>query len=160
MHMRVSFLSSENAFFNNWWITSLVWSLLLFHKNETSILFQRKIPPRCEWSQFVVGSCCRFTRALFFLCVFGVNGRRWIPERPGKSYLGEHRRDAGSLVSPRGGGASTSISHAGKLPPSYLTPFILGFMNLQARKSEHMDAGRGKWKRHRFHFSCIYTSTT
>lgn len=60
--------------------------------------------------------------------------------------MGEYRQDAGSLVFPRGSRASTSISHTGKLPSSYLIPFILGFMNSDACKSEHMHRGNGKVK--------------
>lgn len=80
--------------------------------------------------------------------------------------LGEYRQDAGSLVSPRGSGASTSISHTGKLPPSYLIPFILGFMNSHACKSEHMHAGELKsenmhccWCGNRFHLGWFHAFT-
>lgn len=62
--------------------------------------------------------------------------------------LDEHRQDAGSFVSLRGSGASTSISHIGKPPPSYLIPFILGLVNSDACKSGHRLRGNGKVKTH------------
>lgn len=60
--------------------------------------------------------------------------------------MGEYRQDAGSLVSLKGSGAATSISHTSNLSPSYLIPFILGFMNFHACKSNHRHVGNRKVK--------------
>lgn len=60
--------------------------------------------------------------------------------------MGEYRQDAGSLVSLKRSGATTSISHTSNLSPSYLIPFILGFMNFHACKSDHRHVGNRKVK--------------
>lgn len=106
---------------------------------------KQPLPPHCQWSQSENqahwrSSCRRFS-------VWSQQGTVNSREA-GQRCLGEYRRDAGSLVSPRCSGASTSISHTGKLPPSYLIPFILGFMNSHACKSEHMHVGNRKVKTH------------
>lgn len=83
-------------------------------------------------------SCLRFT----LFCLESTGTMNSTESR--RCCLGEYRQVAGSLVSPGGSGASTSISHTGKLPASYLIPFILGLMNSDACTSEHVHMGNGE----------------
>lgn len=91
----------------------------------------------------VIRSCRSSARTLF---LFGVNRSRWIPERPDSPIWANADKTLAPL----------SLREAVKRPllsptlaafhPAISYLFVLGFMNSQACKSEHMDVANGKVK--------------
>lgn len=67
-------------------------------------------------------------------------GRKRIPQRTGRAIWVNTDEMAAPLSLWEAAERPLPISRAGRLLPAYLVPFILGFMNSRACKSEHTDA--------------------
>lgn len=94
--------------------------------------------------------------------VWSRRGRKRIPQRTGRAIWVKTDETAAPLSLWEAAERPLPISHAGRLLPAYLVPFILGFMNSRACKSEHMDAEQEPESENAttlrvFFFECIFT---